>query len=233
MADFDDDLRAWQRYLARIHTRHTSRQDGYIALQSVAERVGHTCVARHNAGNETFLEIGVGGGEHIPFERDCDARFYVACDVSPDHARWCRDSFGIPTTCSDGAALPFEDDTFDSVLALGVLEHVVDLDGLLREVQRVLRPGGAFLVVVPTNGSLTIATFRALVSYPSMWRQGIRRPWGVWHYENVNHFVRIRTLLAWRFTLHQGRGLPLGLWWRLAPLYFFHVINDREEGAPR
>ncbi len=42
--------------------------------------------------------------------------------------------------------LPFEDRSFDGVLSLGVLEHVPDPAGSLRELHRVLRPGGRIYV---------------------------------------------------------------------------------------
>ena len=45
--------------------------------------------------------------------------------------------------------LPFSDNCFDSVSVLDVIEHVVDQDFILRECQRVLRPGGAMVVTVP------------------------------------------------------------------------------------
>lgn len=44
-----------------------------------------------------------------------------------------------------GESLPYADDAFDTVVCVDVLEHVADLDRVLSEVARVLRPGGLFL----------------------------------------------------------------------------------------
>ena len=45
--------------------------------------------------------------------------------------------------------LPFGDGTFDTVVALSVLQYVVDLPGALAECRRVLRPGGQCILCVP------------------------------------------------------------------------------------
>lgn len=44
-----------------------------------------------------------------------------------------------------GEALPYADAAFDAVVCVDVLEHVADLQKVLAEVARVLRPGGLFL----------------------------------------------------------------------------------------
>lgn len=44
-----------------------------------------------------------------------------------------------------GEALPYDDNTFDAVACVDVLEHVSDLQRVLDEVARVLKPGGLFL----------------------------------------------------------------------------------------
>jgi SAM-dependent methyltransferase len=45
---------------------------------------------------------------------------------------------------TDGRCLPFADASFDAVLSLATLEHVIGVEGFLAEVARVLRPDGLF-----------------------------------------------------------------------------------------
>lgn len=49
--------------------------------------------------------------------------------------------------------LPFADTTFDVVHACEILEHLFDTEGFLREVYRVLRPGGAVVLSTPNLNS--------------------------------------------------------------------------------
>lgn len=50
----------------------------------------------------------------------------------------------------DGRTLPFPDGLFDAVLASHVLAHLRDVDEVLAEVRRVLKPGGLAIFIVPT-----------------------------------------------------------------------------------
>ena len=49
----------------------------------------------------------------------------------------------------DGKHIPFSDSTFDSVFCSEVFEHVFNLDEVLIEIKRVLKPGGKILITVP------------------------------------------------------------------------------------
>jgi SAM-dependent methyltransferase len=48
-----------------------------------------------------------------------------------------------------GASLPFRDEAFDAVVALGFIEYLNDIPGTLREFRRVVRKGGTVIVSTP------------------------------------------------------------------------------------
>lgn len=54
--------------------------------------------------------------------------------------------------CGAGEQLPFPDGWFDLVLSHEVLEHVQDDQAAIREIVRVLRPGGRVVLFVPNRG---------------------------------------------------------------------------------
>ena len=62
--------------------------------------------------------------------------------------RWYGD---IPVRQVTGTALPFPDGAFDIVMSFDVFEHIPDSDAHLREVRRVLRPGGSYLLQTPNK----------------------------------------------------------------------------------
>ena len=62
-------------------------------------------------------------------------------DIAPETMAGCVNG--------DATQLPFADESFDKVIAAEVMEHVPDDVGALRELTRVLRPGGVLAVTVP------------------------------------------------------------------------------------
>ena len=66
-----------------------------------------------------------------------------AIDAARAHAR--TGGLRIGYDVGVGEALPYDDASFDAVVCVDVLEHVADLNKVLAEVARVLRPGGMFL----------------------------------------------------------------------------------------
>jgi len=65
--------------------------------------------------------------------------------------------------CAAGASMPFPDGYFKSGISNSVLEHIPDLDPVLDELARVLRPGAPFVFSVPNHRFLeTLSVGRAL-----------------------------------------------------------------------
>ncbi|MBI4318539.1 MAG: class I SAM-dependent methyltransferase [Chloroflexi bacterium] len=52
---------------------------------------------------------------------------------------------------ADACSLPYQDDTFNTAFSNCVMEHIPDLDAALREVARVLKSEGVFLITVPSE----------------------------------------------------------------------------------
>lgn len=49
----------------------------------------------------------------------------------------------------DGKTLPFPDNYFDSVLCSEVFEHIFNLDEILKEINRVMKPGSQIMITCP------------------------------------------------------------------------------------
>jgi SAM-dependent methyltransferase len=69
---------------------------------------------------------------------------------------------GIPKIAADAERLPFEDASFSLVTANMVVEHVEQPERLLREVNRVLKPGGVFLFHTPNAKYWEVAVARRI-----------------------------------------------------------------------
>jgi SAM-dependent methyltransferase len=95
-----------------------------------------------------ILDVGCGTGANLlMLLKYGDAE---GVDVSEDALAFCRERGLDKVKLGAGEDLPYDDGTFDLVTALDVVEHMDnDLAGL-REMRRVLRPGGRVLLFVPT-----------------------------------------------------------------------------------
>jgi ubiquinone/menaquinone biosynthesis C-methylase UbiE len=105
-----------------------------------------------------LLEIGCGmGTDLLQFARG-GARC-TGIDLTPRSVEITRHRFKLygadgAFMISDGEHLPFRTESFDVVYSNGVLHHTPDTAGAIREVHRVLRPGGTAKVMLYHRNSL-------------------------------------------------------------------------------
>ena len=73
----------------------------------------------------------------------------IGADASVHALEFCKSQHAIPVKQIDGKELPFEDESFDFVFALEVVEHIEDDLYALQEIYRILKPNGYFILTVP------------------------------------------------------------------------------------
>lgn len=107
-----------------------------------------------------FLEVGFGSGRLLAAARDEGFDVY-GVDLSPDAVEYARATFGLENVwLSTLEERGFADDTFDIVYAWHVIEHVRDLDGFIRELRRVLKPGGLLFLGTESAEHTAASLFR-------------------------------------------------------------------------
>lgn len=100
------------------------------------------------ASGKRVLDIGCGTGA---FSKRLAENGYgvTGLDSSPLALEYCGKRGLTDVVAGDAATLPFPDDSFDTVIALDILEHLDDDRAAFAEWMRVLAPGGVLLITVP------------------------------------------------------------------------------------
>ena len=159
------------------------------------------------------LEVGAGGGQNFPFydptrvERVEAVEARRALSAAP---------VSITLTCAPVESLPFPDAQFESVVATLVFCSVQDPERGLREIWRVLKPGGTLLLLehVRAQGSVTAWVQDALVPLST-------RSMGNCHWNRDT----LRTILHTGFQTTQVRQLSGGL----QPLLLIHARRPQTQ----
>ena len=94
-------------------------------------------VERYGLRDKKCLEVGCGRGALQDLVDD-----YTGVDISES----VRSSLRKPFCTACATSLPFPDSCFDALWTYAVLEHVPDPEDALREMRRVLKPGGLLML---------------------------------------------------------------------------------------
>lgn len=142
--EYSGDLARAQQSLARCADQGARRAQVLDALKP--------------QGGEHVLDLGCGGGIYVKdISRAVGAQGRAAgIDISEDQiaaaAERCKEMNNVRLEAGDAFALPYDTASFDAVLSVQVIEYLQNVEVALKEVLRVLKPGGRF-VNVSTNWS--------------------------------------------------------------------------------
>jgi SAM-dependent methyltransferase len=145
---------------------------------------------------ECALDLGCGDGR---LTAELDARELTAADVSPvalERARRRLPAGGRLVELEPDAPLPFGDGAFDLVLCAETIEHVRDVQLLLSEIRRVLRPGGTLALTTPASRVLMRPPDARSPHLRFLTRRSLRRLLGELGFDVVSLSRRSGTLLA-------------------------------------
>lgn len=111
----------------------------------------------------SLLDNGCGSGIFLPeLSKHCDNLF--ACDFHPrlnvvlDMLK--KESVNAGVVRTDARALPYATESMNAIVSMSVLEHLDNLETVVSEFYRVLRPGGVAIVGVPVSNLVTETILR-------------------------------------------------------------------------
>lgn len=176
------------------------------------------------ASGDRLLDVGAGFGRLADEYRGY--RHVVLLDASEVHVAAARERYGgderIDVVLGDALHLPFPDAAFDTVVCVRMVHHFEDAGPVIRELARVLRPGGSLVLEFANKRNLK-AILRHLVRRrePSPFGLGPHRyrdlhfdhaPGDVarWLREAGLSVVAIRTASLFRLP-YLSRRLPTGM----------------------
>jgi SAM-dependent methyltransferase len=134
-----------------------------LVLDEVHDRTLLGAVERYfDIGDwKRVLDVGCGASARNPFfVRRYWGRDAVAVDLSWHTLQQAQARISVPFVSGNVLALPFQDDTFDFVISTGVIHHAPFPRDSLRELQRVVRPGGGLFVSVYNRRSVYRPAYR-------------------------------------------------------------------------
>jgi SAM-dependent methyltransferase len=156
-----------------------------------------------------LLDVGCGDGHFGATIRSAAAPIDAGVDPSAVAVREAaRRPVYRRALAASGAALPFRDGSFASVMSNCVLEHIPALDATLAEIRRVLRTDGLFVCTVP---SANFARHLLGSRLPRALGLGaLGDAYGGW-FNRISRHYHTYTLDGWRDRL-AAAGLPVVRW---------------------
>lgn len=121
-----------------------------------------------------ILEVGAGSGQHSEYVIH-DYETYTQTDLRPENLKNRTSSSKLITISDpvDAGNLPFQDASFDRLIATCLIMHIPDFSKAINEWRRVVRNGGLISIYVPCEPSILLRVSRFLTTQKKAQKLGI------------------------------------------------------------
>lgn len=183
--DYYDNRYAAEDYRTKLSSYEVARVDALSLLVKNTLRLQNP---------ESVLDYGSGNGLHVDLWKKLfpNSKLHFA-DISKEANRQLVDKFPEyknTTKLISEDRVDFQDNTFDVIFSIEVMEHVQDLNTYLTEVKRLLKPGGLFIWTTPCGNSFSVEhIYNSFTNNIEKTSEGYRR----WKWEDPSHIRRLKT----------------------------------------
>src|SRR5215216_2496292 len=187
--------------LYQVEERHWWYVGRRRIIQNLVEKI---CTSMDNP-SPRILDVGCGTGANLKMLAHYGKAEGI--DISQQAIDFCGERGLQSVKLGAAEDLPYENDSFELVTALDVIEHLDDDVAGLREMRRVLRPDGRLLLFVPAFMFLwgvqdDVSNHRRRYTLPSLLRAveaaGFAVEWS--SYANISFFLPVllvRSVMRW------------------------------------
>lgn len=183
--EYYDNRYATEDYRTKLSSYEVARVDALSLLVKNTLRLQNP---------ENVLDYGSGNGLHVDLWEKLfpNSKLHFA-DISKEANRQLVDKFPEyknTTKLISEDRVDFQDNTFDVIFSIEVMEHVQDLNTYLTEVKRLLKPGGLFIWTTPCGNSFSVEhIYNSFTNNIEKTSEGYRR----WKWEDPSHIRRLKT----------------------------------------
>jgi SAM-dependent methyltransferase len=167
-----------------------------------------------------ILDLGCGDGHFVTIAMD--EKVDVGIDPWTGPVRLAQNNGGYNLIVQgSGYTLPFPDNYFAGALSNSVLEHIPDLDTTLKEMARVMKPGGKFVFCVPNNNflpNLSVSNFFDRIGLKAVGR------WYRNFFNTVCRHIHCDDPETWEKRLDES-GLEIERWWHYFSPHSLHILE--------
>lgn len=232
----------WPKQIPSLTDEQIAIRDDFMKywLTVLPQRYGIIEKFNHGyAANKGFfkgcktLEIGAGLGEHLAYEKLGD-QDYTVLELREGLAKEIEKKYPAVTSlvgdCQE--KIPAEDNFFDRILVIHVLEHLPNLPSALKEMHRVLKSNsGRLVVVIPCEGGFGYKLARSMSAKKIFERRYHQNyDWFI-SVEHINNSHELIEELEKVFKIEEKSYFPLKIPYVPLNLCIGMVLTKKNEGT--